>query len=410
MKKQLSLLAILFVAVSLSAQKMVMSGTVVDASTGKPIAQASVNQEGTGLSVVTNEDGFFTLKSDDARQPVVISHIGYRQQRIASPATHQGEPIRLTPATIQLEEVVVWREDPRELVNAAIDKIPSNYSRQAELYGCFYRETAMKRQRFVYVAEGVVDMFKTSYTHSSGRDRVSIRKGRRLLSPKANDTLTVKVMGGPVYPVQLDIVKNLNFLLNRDELANYSFSMEMPEVIEGRTHYVVAISPKTVMPYPLFFGRLYIDRLTLAFRRAELTLDVSDRQKATRFMLVSKPAGVRFRPKELSTLIEYRTGSDGTTRISYIRNTFRFNCDWKRRLLATSFTATCEMVVTDIVPAAGNVRPLSGHKSFDTRDAFFDRVDFFRDPAFWEDYNIIEPTVTLDKAIDRLMKQYRNTP
>jgi hypothetical protein len=157
-------------------------------------------------------------------------------------------------------------------------------------------------------------------------------------------------------------------------------------------------------PYALYFGKLYIDKETLAFTRADLTLDMSDRQKATDMMLVRKPLGVRFRPKELSLLVDYRRGDDGVTRISYIRTTFRFNCDWKRRLFATAFTACCEMAVTSTTNS--DVQPIRGRDSFDQRDAFFDRVDYFRDPAFWQDYNIIEPTESLDKAVHRLLKKY----
>ena len=167
------------------------------------------------------------------------------------------------------------------------------------------------------------------------------------------------------------------------------------------------------MDYALYFGKLYIDQETQAFTRAELSLDMSNRDKATRLMLVRKPIGVRFRPKELSLLVDYRY-EDGVTHISYIRTTFRFNCDWKRRLFATSFTAFCEMAVTATHPSPFTTQqsssttksPIRGRDSFDQRDAFYDRVDYFRDPAFWQDYNIIEPTVTLDKAIDKLLKKY----
>ena len=386
----------------ITSQKAVVSGTVTDQS-GQPLAQASIVVKGTHVSVVTNDDGFFTLKVDELPQTVVISHVGYKTRHVQLTAS-QTAPlrVRLQPATIQLSEVVVWRSDPYELVDIAISKIPENYSRVPELYNCFYRETAMKRKHYIYVAEGVLDMYKTAYNNSTMRDRVAIRKGRRLLSQKQSDTLGIKVNGGPVQPIQLDLVKNLDFLLNKEELSCYEMKMEMPEVINNRTQYVVSLSPREVKPYALYFGKLYIDRETLAFTRAELSLDMSNREKATRLMLVKKPLGVRFRPKELSCLIDYRY-VDGVTHISYIRNTFRFNCDWKKRLFATSFTACCEMVVTDKSPTAD--RPLSGRTSFDSHEAFYDRVDYFLDPHFWEDYNIIEPSESLDRAIDRLVKR-----
>ena len=395
------LLFLMLVVSSACAQQLVqVSGTVVCQTTGKALAGASVT--GDGHTVVTNDDGYFVLKTDTELKTITVSHVGYRAQRVRL-SQPSGQPlrIRLKPATIQLQEVLVMAGNARELVSTAISKIPQNYSQQPELLRCFYRETAQKRQRYIMVAEGVVDMFKTAYDYQSDNDRVAIRKGRRLLSPRRGDTLTVKVTGGPVLPVQLDMVKRRDFLLNEEELDCYHLEMEMPTTIGDRQQYVVSIRPRRKMPYALYYGRLYIDQETLAFTRAELSLDMSDRHKATEMMLVRKPLGVRFRPKELSLLLDYRF-ENGVTRISYIRTFFRFNCDWRRRLFATSFTACCEMVVTGQTATTG--RPIRGRESFDQRDAFFDKVDYFLDPVFWQDYNIIEPTESLNRAITRLMK------
>ena len=394
------LIVALLMAMTIMAQKTAVSGTVVDASTGEPVMGASVTAD--GLSVVTNADGFFTLKSEQTTEAVVVTHVGYRTRRVA--VTDRQLTVRLQPTVIQLHEVLVMADNPRELVQAAIAKIPQNYSRNPELYNCFYRETAMKRQHYITVAEGVVSMYKSGARTGLGRDRVAISKGRRLLSPKQSDTLGVKVLGGPVAAVQLDIVKNRDFLLNDDDLACYELKMETPTTIADRSQYVVSLTPSVTMPYALYNGKLYIDQETLAFTRVELSLDMNDRQKATEAMLVRKPLGVRFRPRELSLLVDYRQGPDGVMRLSYMRTTFRFNCDWKRRLFATSFTATCEMAVTSTTDR--DVQPIRGRDSFDQRDAFFDKVDYFRDPAFWQDYNIIEPTESLDKAVLRLLKKY----
>lgn len=394
------------VTLSVYGQKVTVSGLVTSLGDGRSISGASVAAEGCGVMVVTNGDGFFTLKTDSLPRAVVVSHLGYESRRVELGNSLDGPlKISLKPTAILLSEVLVVANDPRELVMAAIRKIPKNYSLQPELHRCFYRETAMKRQHYICVAEGVVDMYKTAYGHGTGRDRVAIRKGRRLLSPRQTDTLSVKVMGGPVGPVQLDMVKNLELLFNTDELDLYELKMELPEMIADRQQYVVSIAPRATVEWPLYFGKLYIDRETLAFSRIDLSLDMSDREKATRMMLVKKPAGVRFRPKELSLLIDYRLGDDDLSRISYVRTTFRFNCDWRRRLFATSFTAVCEMVVTN-TQGGTDVQPIRGRESFDQRDAFFDQVAFFRDPAFWQDYNIIEPTESLDRAIERIVKKY----
>jgi len=385
------------------AQKTTVSGSVVDSATGRAIEGANVTAE--GLSVVTNGDGYFVLKSDAKIETIAVSHVGYRLKRVSVDGlSAENVQIRLEPTAIQLREVLVVADNPRELVNTAIRKIPRNYSPVPELYRCFYRETAMKRQHYICVAEGVVDMYKTSYQKGNGRDGVAISKGRRLLSPKRSDTLSVKVLGGPVAPVQLDVVKNTDFLLNSEELDHYELKMEVPTSIGDRSQYVISLTPRVKLPYALHFGKLYIDRETLAFTRVELTLDMSDRQKATDVMLIKKPLGVRFKPKEMSLLVDYRQGADGLSRISYIRTTLRFNCDWKRRLFSTSFATFCELAV--ISSTNRDVQPIRGRETFDQRDAFFDKVDYFRDPDFWQDYNIIEPTESLDKAVQRLLKKY----
>jgi hypothetical protein len=396
-------------------QRHTVSGIVVSDATGEVVAGASVTAlPGGRVAVVTNADGYFVLKTDEEIEDVAVSYVGYQSQKV-KPWHGDGEDkalkkgvasrlmIRLKPATIQLNEVLVMGDNARELVDKAISRIPKNYSRQPELYHCFYRETAMKRNHYITVAEGVVDMYKKGYDKGTLSDRVAISKGRRLLSPKAGDTLSVKVLGGPVLPVRMDVVKDLDFLLNKEELDGYDLRMEIPTSLDDRMQYVVSLTPRVQKSYALYYGRLYIDQQTLAFTRIELSLDMSNRDKATNVMLVRKPAGVRFRPKELSLLVDYRVDDDGVTRLSYLRTTFRFNCDWRRRLLATSFTACCEMAVTS--HDGGAVQPIRGRDTFDQRDAFFDKVDFFRDPDFWQDYNIIEPTETLDRAVLRLLKK-----
>lgn len=402
MKKMMMMLLLSLACVALQAQQTTLSGIVTDAKSGNPIAQATVAM--TGVSVVTNDDGMFTLKVKPAAGTLTVSHIGYRTVRVKVSDNHSAPvTVRLQPTAIQLKEVVVWNEDPWKLIEQALEKVPDNYNTTPQLYRCFYRETAQKRSRYIYVAEGVVDMYKTGYQKTVYRDRVAIVKGRRLVSPKQSDTLGVKVLGGPTLPVQLDVVKNTAFLLNQEELSKYTLGMAPAAVIDDRLQYVITLTPYVEQSYPLSYGKLYIDRETLAFTRAELSLDMSDRQKASNYMLHKKPHGVRFKPKEMSCLIDYRT-VDGKTTIHYVRNTFRFGCDWKRRLFSTNFTAVAELVVTDRLP---DVRPISGRESFDSRDAFFDHVDYFRDPDFWKDYNIIEPTESLDKGIGKIIKKHR---
>ena len=62
------------------AQQVVVSGVVLDDKTGAPLSQVSVSAG--KVSVVTNEDGAFTLKLAERPEAVKVSHLGYRTRRM----------------------------------------------------------------------------------------------------------------------------------------------------------------------------------------------------------------------------------------------------------------------------------------------------------------------------------------
>ncbi len=406
--RKLFMTMVLLSGVLLGYAQAVINGVVLDRQTGRTLSHVSVTAEGGKEHTVTNDDGRFSLKTQRIPQYIQLSHIGYktRRQQIQHGQTSNLR-IMMAVNTVGLHEVVITRNDPLEIVKAAMDRIEKNYPQKPELVRCFYRETARRGSRFISVAEAVTDMYKTSYSRGPERDAVAILKGRRLMSMKARDTLGVKIQGGPVMPLMVDIAKNREYVLKAEDFGLYDFSMDMPALIDDRLQYVVSMQPKMHTMYPLMYGKLFIDQETLAFTRAELQLDVSNWRSASDYMLVKKPFGLRFRPKELTMTIVYTTDMQGVTRMSYVRNEMRFNCDWKRRLFASPFTTVSEMVVTDRRQMGEEVKRPKGRNSFGIRDRFYDKVEYFEDPDFWADYNIIEPTESLENAIGKLKKKAR---
>ena len=407
MKRLMLTTAFLLLALVIKAQT-VISGKVTDLN-GQPLAHVSVMVEGTEVQTVTNEDGQFTLKMHEQPHRLRLSHIGYKTRHIAlEQGTTEQLRIRMQSNTIELSEVLVSANDPLSILKAAMARIEKNYPNEPELMRCFYRETARRGSRFISVAEAVTEMYKSDYYYGPERDAVAILKGRRLMSMKARDTLGVKVQGGPVLPLMVDLAKNREYVLNEENIAHYKLSMEVPVKIADRAQYVINMEPEGIQFYPIMKGRVFIDQETLTFTRAELQLDMRDWRAASDYMLVNKPFGLRFRPRELTMTIVYNTDEQGIAHMSYVRNEMRFNCDWKRRLFASPFTTVCEMVVTDRQQKGDGVKRPRGRSSFGLRDRFYDKVEYFDDPDFWADYNIIEPTESLENAIDKLKKRVRN--
>lgn len=406
------LVVVLFIAAAMPARAQerddffTIAGTVRDAQSRRPVPGVGIMIPGTRVGTVSNADGTFSIKIKyglGARE-LEFSHIGYRMELLpVEGADRDGVTVTLSPEAIALSEVTVVNEEARRIVEEAIRRIDSNYSDRTAMLSGFYRETVQKRNSYVDIAEAVVEIRRSPYTDLVRSDRLRLVKGRRLVSPRASDTLAVKLFGGPNFYLMGDIVSN-GELLDMDNLDDYRFDLEPPVMIDDRPHHTVAFEPAVIFEhYALLRGRLYIDRETFTVTRAEYGMDMSDRSKVASMILRRKPASLRFLPSEMSYTLSYRQ-REGRSYLYYIGMTMRFRCDWRRRLFATNYTVSSETVITD--GREGGVAPIPWRESFHVGQSLADRVGDFQGDGFWEDYNIIAPTESLEQAVDRLKRRH----
>ena len=386
-----------------------VSGVVRDKESRKKLENVAVSLVGTPIGTVTNAEGVFSLKIPhmDTIPQLELSHIGYMNARFSASAPEGSNnmyaTILMIPIALQLNEVVAYGNSARRIVEEALERIPKNYPSGESMTSAFYRETVQKGHRYISISEAMLDVYKTSYKQrTSDRDKVQIDKARRLLSQKQSDTLGVKVVGGPNLPLFMDVVKNAYALFDEETLDYYSFVQEPSVFIDDRLQYVISFRPRVKLDYALYVGRVFIDREHLAFTRAEFELDLSDRERAVAAILYKKPLGLRFRPQKVSFLITYRQ-HDGVTCLNYICNEMCFKCDWKRRLFSSSYVARSEMVAVDREEHPERV--IARRDAFKPYQVFYDIVKEYWSEDFWKDYNIIEPTESLEDAVKKLRKQ-----
>lgn len=386
-----------------------VTGVVRNKDDRKKLENVNVSVPGTNIGTVTNSDGLFSLKIKDAEivRGLEVSHIGYLNTQISLKENKDLSTLTvwMIPAPNLLSEIVIFGNNARGIVEEAIRKIPVNYSPNENMLTTFYRETVQKRRRYISVSEAVIDVYKTAYNDRVPvKDKVQLQKGRRLLSQKNSDTLAVKVVGGPSLAIYLDVVKNQDALLNMGDLDYHEFHIEEPVNFDNRMQYVISFRPKVSLMYALFYGKLYIDFEKLAFTRAEFSLDMKNKTKAVEAILHKKPLGLQFKPQEVSYLVTYKE-QNGKTYLNYIWNTIRFKCDWKKRLFSSGYTVYSEMVVTD--RQEDNFTAISNKTAFKEKQVFYDLVDEYWNEDFWKEYNIIEPTESLEHAVKKLKKQSR---
>jgi hypothetical protein len=379
-------------------------GVVKDVNTHQAVAFVNISIPNGNIGTVTNSEGEFLIKVPKSLNAteLEISHVGYKNGKVAIQESN-GKPATyfIEPHILSLQEIVVRPESADMLVRMAIGEVAKNYSGSPAMMGGFYRETIKQKRDYLSISEAVVDIYKASYT-SYDNDRVRIEKGRKGTNIKKADTLLVKLQGGPSVALLLDVVKNPEYLFSNETLRDYKYEMSGIVNINNKLNYIISFKPAFEQPYPLFYGKFYINQETLALTMAEFSMDLSDKVKAESFFIKKKPVGLKMTPTSTSYLVSYKTGPDGKYYVSYVRNEMKFKADWKKRWFNSYYTVMSEMAITDI--SKTNVAKIPNDETFKSNMVLNDRIQDFKDENFWGDSNIIEPEQSIENAIKKIAK------
>ena len=408
-------LSILFVAgavFSLQAQEntLSVSGTVVDSETRRPMIFASVSIQDIGISIVTNGEGYFTLKfpREHANKSISVSYLGYHTGIIPISqfqASNRPLTISLIQAALPIPMTTVRPMDPLQLVQDALRNIRNNYSQESMQMTGFYREMIQKGNTFVTLSEAVIDVHKSPYSPTFSVDQAGIYKGRGSIDWRRIDTVFVKFQGGIRSALDIDIVKNLFLGVNMTEIDQYyNFKMEHPVQMHERIHYVISFDQKPYLEEILFRGKIYIDMESMAISRIEFNMNVEEKDQAAAIFIRRKPLGLRARVEYAAYMVQYRQIPEGLWVFDYSRTDLKFNAKWDRKLFSQNYTITSEMAMTEYSRESYKIPRESRVK---TTDITLDRVADFEDPGFWEDYNIIEPESSIENVISRIIRQLR---
>ena len=408
----LSLIAILTLGIGYSfAQNnttyYTVNGVIKDSKTKQKVIFASISVPGTNIGTVSNSDGEFTLKVQKSLSVTEfeISHLGYINKKFTIAESSNGEQtFNVDPFSVELKELIVKPVDPRSIVLRAISSIGDNYSTIPNMLTGFYRETIKQRRDYVSISEAIIDIYKSPYASNFDNDRVRLFKGRKSTNVKKVDTLTVKLIGGPNISLMLDIVKNPEVLLSRENLDFYNYELLNVVNIDGKMNYEIGFTPIMDLDYPLYYGKYYIEKETLAITMAQFSLDLKDEEKAAQSFVKKKPLGLKFVPTSTSYLVTYKE-QDGKYYINYVRNEVKFSCSWKKRIFKTSYTVMSEMAVTE--RKTENVEKFAAKESFKQYTVLADKVQDYFDENYWGEYNTIVPDENIQSAINKFNKRLK---
>ena len=402
------ILAIISLGQALAQQEassfFTISGIVKDVNTKRPVAFAHVFVPGTHVGTIANLDGKFTLKiqQDLNTGEIGVSHLGYRVSKFEIEA-RKGKvtDFFVEPYSVTLREILVKPYDPREIVLKALEKKEENYATIPYLCTGFYRETIKQKSDYISIAEAVINIYQGPITSPARANQVKLVQGRKSADVKDADTLALKLQGGPNMANVLDIVHNSEVIIDEESIDFYSYELLDIVQIENEANFVIGFEPRVIVPFALMQGKLYISSDSYAITMADFELDLSDKDKAAKNFVKSKPRRLRFTPKNTRYLVSY-TKIDDKYHLNYIRSEIEFFADWRRRLFRTNYTVMLEMAVTQ--RESENVSRFPYREALSTRNVLADKVSVYFEDDFWGDYNYIEPDQSIESAIYKLNK------
>lgn len=388
---------------------ILIKGRVLGGDNHRPLINASISADNLNISTVTNQDGFFSLRLPQSARnsKLIIRHIGYanREINISTLIDTPNNNITLISSPIELSEIQIVSGDGSYIVKDALYKIPENYPATPNMMVAFYRESIKKGSKYISLVETVLDVYKASY-RSYNNDQARIYIGRKASDVTPRDTVLLKFQGGISDALMLDIAKNPEIVFGTDA-SEYNFHIEGLINFNNKPHYKISFSPLSEIEDILFRGTIYIDYESHSFTRMEFNMNVEDRKDAAKIFIRSKPPKMRVDAEKAKYIIDY-IENDGKWYFNYSATEVEFRVRWSNRffgLFSTSYLISSEFAVTDRYD--DNIVKFPRNERIRSTDVIAEKVEYFLDPTFWGDYNVIEPDKEISEAIEKLSDKLR---
>ncbi len=378
---------------------IVFKGKVTDREEKDPLPYSSIYVFRKNIGTVSNNDGEFVLKIPDSmdHDTIVVSCLGYRQQLFpVSELTDKDYSISLVPNSVQLKEIKVTVVNPEDIVSKILAKITINYSRETEVMTSFYREVLKQDNKYIDIAEALMEIRKASYDNPFMQDKVKVIRGRKSENVKPFQFVDFKIQGGPYYITKLDVMKTLDSFLDPEFRDMYRFSMEGVVDVDNRATYLLSFKPKEKSEDANYEGKLYVDMSSLALVRAEFSLSKAGLKFAREALIKKKPKDFYVRPFDVEYKVSYRK-SDNKWHLSTARASIKFRVRSKLDRVNSVFHSESELLITDF--RSDDKNKFKRDELFNSNDIFTEIVTSY-DDGYWGDYNTIKPSDELRKSFE----------
>ncbi len=389
-------------------------GFVLDKDTKKPIPYAHIGLPKLGIGTTSGKNGFFELKIPKkyASEIMTVSFMGYKTFKKKIADIKSPFDLFLEEATLELGEIIVADEAAIEnIIRKAVKNIPKNNTTYPTTNLGFYREAKTDDSlRYIYLAEGVLNIYKHSYKKQK-EGYVSLVQGRRINLKNPLDTIIRGgLTSGHMAAHRFDFVQNREDFINEKYFPVYKYWIERITSYNNRPVYIIGFGEdpnaaekevaidnggvgilgsllnkkkRIVKEGARMKGRIYIDTESYAFIRAEFEIT----------------------PKGLEKNNDYPLYTGNWRKNSYVVNYRQLGDKWffsdatREGILSSGNHYSNEVKITDINPNRSDPLPYLDRIA---KGRAFSRMTGSYDPNFWKDYNTTPLNSDLAESVQQL--------
>lgn len=392
------------VVIADSSRQLVIRGSVYDRQGNKPVAYASVGITEENRGTITNADGNFVLRvpAKYAGSSLLVSHMGYLTREIPiGLLDEQKVDIYLERRVISLQEVVIRYIDPVTIVSKAMQQREENNAIEPAYVTTFYREGVQKNNRYISYSEAVFRVYKSPYLLSENADQVKLLKSRKVQNTSPKDTVMLKLKGGILSALQLDIVKSIPDFLDLTATPEYNYNYTDLVSYNDRDAYAISFEQAETIDDALYKGTVYIDNENFAILGAEFEINPAHLDKAVDNLVLKKSRKLNVKLEKINYNVSY-TNFNGRYYLNHARCDLKLRTRLRNRLTADNFStfleiAACHIDTVDVVRF--------GREEVLRPNVVFSDVPYVYDENFWGDYNIIAPEEKLNEALSRINRK-----
>lgn len=223
-----------------------LTGKILNKNNKQPVSYAHVGIPEKGIGTTTGHDGSFEFKVPNiySKSTMIVSFMGYKTFKKPITEFKNGSKIFIEPSSTELIEVVVMEETRVEdIIRRAVNNIPKNYSTHPTTVLGFYRESLTDDSlAYKYMAEGVLNIYKTSY-EKTGEGQVGLVQARKINLKNPLDTVVRSgLSSGHMAGHRFDFVKNREDFIDDNFFPVYNYWIESITTYNDRPVYIIGFN------------------------------------------------------------------------------------------------------------------------------------------------------------------------